>query len=193
MTTDDDIKAPWSLHFDRDGTEDVAVILDADGDELVRSRPFWLPEGDDPVPPTLAAMRLMKAAPGLLAALEAVIDYAENEAFCLEKLKDRAEGEAEAEEAWKAVEAARRVVAEARSVGHAPDPGPDGLHAALAARRQIAEIWGVEDVRLVRPGLTEDQAWEVLQAARRHYDPAVGITWEVLARQADALASGGRS
>ena len=28
-TTSDDLNAPWSLRFDRDGTEDVAVILDA--------------------------------------------------------------------------------------------------------------------------------------------------------------------
>lgn len=64
MTTD--ITTPWTLHFDRDGTEDVATIRDADGDVLVTSRQFWLPEGDDPVPPTLAAVRLMTAAPKLL-------------------------------------------------------------------------------------------------------------------------------
>ena len=57
--------APWSLRFERDGTEDVAVICDADDSELVRSRHFWLPEGDDPMPPTLAAVRLIQAAPAL--------------------------------------------------------------------------------------------------------------------------------
>ena len=62
-TTSDDLNAPWSLRFDRDGTEDVAVILDASGDELLRSRHFWLPERDDPIPATLAAMRLIHAAP----------------------------------------------------------------------------------------------------------------------------------
>jgi len=60
---------PWSLHFDRDGTEDFGVILDADGEELVRSREFWLPEKDDPIPPTLAALYVMHAAPRLLEAL----------------------------------------------------------------------------------------------------------------------------
>src|SRR5674476_148033 len=29
-----DLNAPWSLRFERDGTEDVAVISDADGDVL---------------------------------------------------------------------------------------------------------------------------------------------------------------
>lgn len=60
---------PWSLRIYRDGTEDIAVILEADGEELAYSRPFWMPEGNDPVPPTLAAMRLMAAAPKLLTAL----------------------------------------------------------------------------------------------------------------------------
>src|ERR1700734_2401079 len=45
-----DLIAPWSLHFHRDGTEDVAIICDADGDELARSRHFWLLEGDDAIP-----------------------------------------------------------------------------------------------------------------------------------------------
>ncbi|MCZ2340454.1 MAG: hypothetical protein LC104_01500 [Bacteroidales bacterium] len=66
---------PWSLCFYRDGTEDIAVILAADGEELVYSRPFWLPEGNDPIPPTLAALRLMAAAPKLLVALIAAADW----------------------------------------------------------------------------------------------------------------------
>lgn len=65
----DGINAPWSLHFDRDGTEDVAIICDADGYDLARSGHFWLPEGDDPIPTTLAAMQVMNAAPDMLEAL----------------------------------------------------------------------------------------------------------------------------
>ena len=73
MTTDN-LNAPWSLHFDKDGTENIAVIVDAAGEDLATSRPFWLPEGDDPVPPTLAGMQVMAAAPRLLAACRMVID-----------------------------------------------------------------------------------------------------------------------
>lgn len=70
MTTQStELNTPWSLHFDRDGTEDIAVILNADGEDLAYSRPFWLPEEDDPIPPTLAAIRLMAVAPKLLEAL----------------------------------------------------------------------------------------------------------------------------
>jgi hypothetical protein len=38
MTQDNDLNAPWSLHFYRDGTEDVAVICDSNGHELVLQR-----------------------------------------------------------------------------------------------------------------------------------------------------------
>jgi len=71
---DDNLNAPWSLHFDRDGTEDVAVICDANGVDLLCSRHFWLPERDDSIPPTLAAMRLIVAAPKLLAACRMIVD-----------------------------------------------------------------------------------------------------------------------
>jgi hypothetical protein len=70
-----ELHTPWSLHLDRDGTEDIAVIRDADGADLVTSRPFWMPEGDDPIPPTLAAMRTMLAGPKLLEALKQVLQY----------------------------------------------------------------------------------------------------------------------
>jgi hypothetical protein len=75
MTQEIELNAPWSLHFDRDGTEDVAIICDANGDDLVRSRHFWLPQGNDPVPPTLAAMQVMVTVPKLLEALIAASDW----------------------------------------------------------------------------------------------------------------------
>ena len=103
MTTLENLNAPWSIIFDRDGTEDIAVLLDANGEEVARSRPFWLPQENDPIPATLAAMRLMRSAPALLAALQEIIVYAENEALSLESLKDSPEAETEAERAWKAV------------------------------------------------------------------------------------------
>lgn len=73
MTQQTNLNAPWSLHFDRDGTEDVAIIRDSNGEDLATSRHFWLPEGDDPIPPTLAAMRLMVVAPKLLMAAKATL------------------------------------------------------------------------------------------------------------------------
>lgn len=70
---------PWSLHFERDGTEDYAVIYDADGDELARSRFFWLPESLDPIPTTLAAMLLMVAASKLCEALKDLAEQADQD------------------------------------------------------------------------------------------------------------------
>jgi hypothetical protein len=70
MTAQTDLYAPWSLHFDADGTEDIAIICDGDGHDLAHSRHFWLPDAGDPIPVTLAAMRLMAAAPKLLKALD---------------------------------------------------------------------------------------------------------------------------
>ena len=81
---------PLSLGFERDGTEDIAVIRDA----IVRSRSFRLPEGDEPIPPTLAVVRVMAAAPKLLEALHALL--AETVDMDLKYGIALSEGEAEA-------------------------------------------------------------------------------------------------
>lgn len=69
------LNAPWSLHFDRNGTDDVAIICDCNGDDLAQSRDFWLPTGDDPEPGTLIAMRLMKVAPEMFDALKQLLSH----------------------------------------------------------------------------------------------------------------------
>jgi len=64
-----------------------------------------------------AVERIRKAALKLLTALDDIIDYAENEAYSLEKLKDSPEAEAEAERAWTVVEFARDAIIEAGKTG----------------------------------------------------------------------------
>lgn len=54
------------------------------------------------------------------------------------------------------------------------------IHELLADRKQIAIVWSVEDVQEVRPDLTDEQAWEVLQAVERQHDATIGITWLTL-------------
>lgn len=54
------------------------------------------------------------------------------------------------------------------------------IDAYLAKRRQIAVIWCVADVLEIRPGLSGNQAWEVLQTAKDQHDAGIGITWDVL-------------
>lgn len=61
------------------------------------------------------------------------------------------------------------------------------IHELLAERKQIAAIWCLEDVQAVRPDLTDDQAWEVLQDVRRHHDAELGINWLTLECIADEL------
>ena len=54
------------------------------------------------------------------------------------------------------------------------------IHEQLARNRQIAHIWGTEDVQDVRPDLSEEQAWEVLQTADRQLDSEYGLSWSTL-------------
>ena len=57
----------------------------------------------------------------------------------------------------------------------------------LRQRRQVAAIWSVEDVQEVRPDLTDDQAWEVLQRCYRRHDCELGLTWTTIEIVADDL------
>ncbi|MBI1347221.1 hypothetical protein GC163_13145 [bacterium] len=57
----------------------------------------------------------------------------------------------------------------------------------LASRRQIAIVWSTDDVRQVRPDLTDDQCWEVLQEAERQHDALLGLSWDTLACVAEDL------
>lgn len=61
------------------------------------------------------------------------------------------------------------------------------IHDLLKHRRQIAMIWGTEDVQTLRPDLTENQAWEVLQHCQRRADCDIGINWLVVDLTADEL------
>lgn len=69
-----ELKAPWNWTLDRDGTENLAIILDAEGYELARSEEFWLPRKGEPVPQVLAAVRAMTAAPELLEAIDLLLE-----------------------------------------------------------------------------------------------------------------------
>ncbi len=54
------------------------------------------------------------------------------------------------------------------------------IHELLAERRQVAVTWCCEDVKHVRPDLTEDQCWEVLQQVKDIHDAQWGISWTTL-------------
>jgi hypothetical protein len=109
MTQTFNLNSPWTLHFDRDGTEDVGIICDGHGKDLVKSRHFWLPEGNDPIPPTLACLQLMLVAPDLLESLEQLLawigDLSRDFDICEEILQS-----SEAKAALVAIEKARAVM-----------------------------------------------------------------------------------
>jgi len=64
------------------------------------------------------------------------------------------------------------------------------IHELLAEHRQIAHLWGVDDVRALRPDLNADQAWRVLQTALERLDCNVGITCDTVETIADELYGG---
>jgi hypothetical protein len=57
----------------------------------------------------------------------------------------------------------------------------------LASRRQVAVTWSIEDVQGVRPDLSDDQAWDVLQEAIDKHDAEYGFTWGFIEFMADEL------
>lgn len=61
------------------------------------------------------------------------------------------------------------------------------LHTLFASRRQVAIIWSTEDVQTVRPNLTDDEAWIVLQRCEKIHDCEVGFNWLLIETVADEL------
>jgi hypothetical protein len=48
------------------------------------------------------------------------------------------------------------------------------------ADQEISISWSTEDVQSVRPDLSDDQAWQVLQAVEHDHDANIGVNWNVL-------------
>ena len=63
----------------------------------------------------------------------------------------------------------------------------DHVEQLLAQHHKIAVIWGTDDVMELRPDLSEDQAWEVLQLAMDKHDASYGIDWTTLEIFAEVL------
>ncbi|MEZ6140780.1 MAG: hypothetical protein R3B84_09435 [Zavarzinella sp.] len=57
----------------------------------------------------------------------------------------------------------------------------------MTQAHQIAIVWQIDDVREVRPDLSNDQCWQVLQACKRNHDATVGINWDVIRITANHL------
>jgi hypothetical protein len=61
------------------------------------------------------------------------------------------------------------------------------IHALAAERKQIALLWGIEDVQAVSPDLSDDQAWDVLREVDRKHDAELGVNWLTLECFAESL------
>jgi hypothetical protein len=57
----------------------------------------------------------------------------------------------------------------------------------LAKHHSIAAIWCIEDVQGIRPDLSNEEAWDVLQDVDDHHDAEWGISWTTLETVADDL------
>lgn len=61
------------------------------------------------------------------------------------------------------------------------------LHPILWPRGEIAVVWTTEDVEELRPDLTTEQCWKVLQECERTHDAGDGINWHALDATAEAM------
>jgi hypothetical protein len=61
------------------------------------------------------------------------------------------------------------------------------LRQRLAVQGYIAELWHIDDVREMRPDLSDKQCMEVLLQCERKHDATIGITWDVLRIWADDM------
>lgn len=186
-TCDDADAQFWTLygHIDGQGVEAIGDFNSREAAEKVFCRITGESfTGSYEVNPRL---RLMHAAPALLASLKAILPYAENEHTSLFSCWNRnrdSSSEAEARSCGRAIDQATAAIAATEAAAVFSDPD---IHALLAAQRQIAIIWCVEDVQENRPDLSDEQAWEVLQSVRHGHDATIGINWDVLDCHAEML------
>ncbi len=167
---DDDAQAQfWTLygHIDGEGVQAIGDFTSRDDAEQVYRRIVGEPFTGSYEAGT--RLRLMHAAPALLAACERVTERWER--------GDLAE--------------AARMCADAVSEATTACPpwvsGEPDIHQWLARTQRIASVWCVADVQSIRPDLSARQAWEVLKTASQFHDATVGINWDVLGSHAEIL------
>lgn len=57
----------------------------------------------------------------------------------------------------------------------------------LHDNRMIGHLWSIPDVRSIRPDLSDEQAWQILQHLDQQYDGSLGMSWNDLKRVAEQL------
>ena len=167
---DDDAQAQfWTIygHIDGQGAQAIGDFTSRDDAEQVYRRIVGEPfTGSYEAG---ARLRLMHAAPELLAACQLVVARLEN--------GDLAE---------PALSCAIAVHQATEACPPWVSAEPD-IHRWLARTQRIASIWCIDDMKYIRPDLSDKQAWEVLKVASQSEDASVGINWEVLEWHAESL------
>ena len=69
----------------------------------------------------------------------------------------------------------------------AADIDLDAIREQLRNAGYVAQFWSVGDVHKERPGLTDEQAMDVLQRVEWEYSRIDGITYDTIARHALAM------
>jgi hypothetical protein len=57
----------------------------------------------------------------------------------------------------------------------------------LAKFGMIGCIWSIEDVQGIRSDLSDEQAWQVLEAVARRHDANYGVSWATVESLAEVL------
>ena len=78
--------------------------------------------------------------------------------------------------AQKELDNAWNIVKEKRNYGYGYDD-----------TNSIAIVWEIDDIKELRPDLTDDECMEVLGYAERKHDASLGICWETLEYHCDHL------
>tara|TARA_Y100000114_G_C11561174_1_gene231880 strand:+ start:109 stop:459 length:351 start_codon:yes stop_codon:yes gene_type:complete len=86
------------------------------------------------------------------------------------------EGISSDKKAQKELDDAWNIVKEKRNYGYGYDDS-----------NSIAIIWEIDDIKGIRPYLTDDECMEVLDYAERKHDATLGITYDTLEWHCDYL------
>jgi hypothetical protein len=63
----------------------------------------------------------------------------------------------------------------------------DRIRSQLEKQGYLVILWHIDDVKEVRPDLTDDQCREVLQECQQNHDAGIGIHWDIIRFCADDL------
>lgn len=104
-----------------------------------------------------------------------------NNTFSTEELNEEANNEGRILDALNELDWLDEFIAQGKHVGYVE------VRDYFKREHMIYTAWDADDIQNVRPDLTDEQAWEVLQYVERKHDAEVGINWHALEWGAEEL------